>query len=99
MTSPLDNTFGEPPFRSINPEELSISIDIQQYVDQAVTSLHKQVSSQVESNLNALLKEAFMLTIEPLRLQPVVADGLWHSFLQKLALSAEMAVDEIEDRK
>lgn len=85
MTSPFDG--------------FAISIDIQQYVDEAVTKMHNAVKSQVESNLQRILKDAFMLTIEPLRLQPVVAEGLWHSFLQKLALSAEVAVDEIEARQ
>lgn len=85
--------------RPIGSEGFSISVDIQQYVDEAVTKMHNAVKSQVESSLQAILKDAFMLTLEPLRLQPIALEGLWTSFLQKLALAAEVAVDEIEERR
>lgn len=77
-------------------EGFFISIDVQQYIDDAVKNLHKQVASQVESNLQALLREAFEGALSAnFPLSPIAMKALWVDFLGRLALAANV---KIEDR-
>lgn len=85
--------------KPIGSEGFSISVDIQQYIDEAVTKLHNQVSSQVESNLNAILERAFRAsTADQYDGFPEDQDEAWREFLRHLAEEAGVAVSIIEER-
>jgi hypothetical protein len=83
----------------IDPENVTISIDIQRYIDDTVTSMYKQFSSQVESNLNAILERAFRaVTADQYDADSQEQDDAWREFLRHLAEEAGVAVSIIEER-
>lgn len=104
MTSPFDDF--DPEFKSgatdfqpgpINFKELSISIDVQEYIDDAVKKLRDSVASQVETNLQLILCKAFYETFESSAVSTEI-DHHWKQFLHYLAIEAGVAVRTIEER-
>lgn len=85
----------------INFDEVSISIDIQDYIDDAVRKLRNSVASQIETSLQALLKVAFVDVVGRHTdcFDAGDVEEMWRDFLGLLSIAASDAVNVSEDRR
>lgn len=92
MTSPFDDY----DIKKVGDDGFSISIDVQNYIDDAVKKLHNAVRDQVESNLQFHLRVAFEGATAGYF--DDVAEERWREFLRLLSIQAGEAVKIIEER-
>ena len=85
----------------INFDEVSISIDIQDYIDDAVRKLRDSVASQIETSLQSLLKVAFLDVVgrHTTCFDAGDVEEMWRDFLRLLSITASSAVNVSEDRR
>lgn len=98
MTNHLDDYEGR---SGVDFEKLEITVDVQRYIDDAVTQLHNQVASQVETNLQLHLKVAFtdVLSQHSDCFDAGDVEEMFRDFLHRLAVNAGIAVSLIEERR
>jgi hypothetical protein len=87
--------------KPIGADGFSISIDVQEYIDDAVRKLRDSVASQVETNLQALLKVAFddVVGRHTACFDAGDVEEMWRDFLRLLSITASSAVNVSEERR
>lgn len=86
---------------SKSDDTFSISIDVQDYIDDAVRKLRNSVASQIETSLQALLKVAFVDVVGRHTdcFDAGDVEEMWRDFLGLLSIAASDAVNVSEDRR